>query len=181
MSGNLTLTLTLTPKTIAGCIDIIEAFTGEPEDDPIEVILQNVFKTLIVGLVEDGVIKLYDTDEEAEERISPYFEHLGELREKTKGELAEIEATMSGENKVSEDNLLEGIEVKEAEETEESQTINENLTFESLPPDDPLVVKVSGDERMQNALVLLYSQIPRQFWGTEKAKEFLQHSLEEDK
>ena len=181
MPGNLTLTLTLTPKTIAGCVDIIETFTGEPENDPIEVILQNVFKTLVIGLVEDGVIKLYDTDEEAEERISPYFKHLKELRNKTKGELAEIDAVMSGEKQVNEDNLVEKLEVTEVEKTEESQTINENVTFESLPPDDPLVVKVSGDERMQNALVLLYSQIPRQFWGTEKAKEFLQHSLEEDK
>ena len=181
MPGNLTLTLTLTPKTIAGCLDIIETFTGEPDNDPIEVVLQNVFNTLVLGLVEDGVIKFYDTDEEAERRISPYFDHLEELREKAKGELEEIEAVMSGEAQVSKNNLLESLEEKEDEEKEESQVINSGLTFESLPPDDPLVVKVSGDERMQNALVILYSQIPRHFWGTEKAKEFLQHSLEEDK
>ena len=182
MPGNLTIILTLSPKTIAGCIDLQTIFVGEPDDDPIEKILQDVFKTLINGLVDDEVITAYETEEEAEKRISPYFAQLKETMKEVEGEKEEIKSFLENQGKTDAGpSMLSPEEEETPSSSEEQPLINPNLTFESLPPEDPLVKKVTGDERMQELLTILYSQIPRQFWGTDKAREFLELSIKEAK
>ena len=182
MPGNLTIVLTLSPKTIAGCLDLQTTFVGEPDDEPVEKILQDVFSTLINGLVDDEVITAYETEEEAEKRISPYFRELKETMKEAEGEVEEIASFLENQGKIEADPPALPTEEEAAPSTSEEQPlINPNLTFESLPSDDPLVKKVTGDERMQELLVLLYSQIPRQFWGTDKAREFLELSIKEAK
>ena len=181
MAGNLTIVLTLSPKTIAGCLDLQKMFVDESDDEPIEKILQDVFKTLINGLVDDEVISAYETEEEAEKRIAPYFKELKETMKKSEGEVEEIESFLENQGKTDAGTPVFSPEEDEASSPEEQPLINPNLTFESLPSDDPLVKKVTGDERMQELLVLLYSQIPRQFWGTDKAREFLELSIKEAK
>ena len=181
MVGNLTIVLTLSPKTIAGCLDLQTIFVGEPDDEPIEKILQDVFKTLINGLVDDEVISAYETEEEAEKRIAPYFKELKETMKEAEGEVEEIESFLENQGKTDAGTPVFSLEEDKASSLEEQPLINPNLTFETLPSDDPLVKKVTGDERMQELLVLLYSQIPRQFWGTDKAREFLELSIKEAK
>ncbi len=182
MSGNLTIVLTLSPKTIAGCLDLQKLFVDEPDEDPIEKVLQDVFGTLINGLIDDEVITAYETEEEAEKRIAPYFKELKETMKEAEGEVEEIESFLENQGKTDAGPPMLSTEEEAPPPTSEEQPlINPNLTFESLPSDDPLVKKVTGDERMQELLVLLYSQIPRQFWGTDKAREFLELSIKEAK
>ena len=182
MPGNLTLTIKLSPKTIAGCVDMLTLFIGPSDGDPIEVIVENSLNILITSLIDDKIIDTYETEEDAEKEIASYFEHLKETISKAGSELKEIESFMEKqENSESNPQMFSPEEESSSKGEDEQTLINPDLTFKDLPPNDPLVKKVEGDERMQGILVTLYSQIPRSFWGTDKAREFLKLSLAEDK
>ncbi len=173
------LVISIKDDVLVGCYDLISVFGGETEDNSPEAVVSAILEALIDGIQEDGLISVYEHEEELQARLEFFIPSLNRENEVQKiakqvtAELAGSESFESIQKKLEEPNPTEM-----NEDVSVDPTSVKELAFSELPKDDELVKEAKGSLSKQRALCLIYSRLPREQWGSDKSREMYQMFLD---
>ena len=179
-----TLQIDLDVKTLVGCVDILEGFGQPIYNKDFSSLVTEVLNGIILGYQKDGQITVYADEAILGTRFLEILEDLGTLPESNQQYIQEADvdfAIAEVRQKEEEDAKNQLATVKQPllplntevtdEKTEESSEDGNQRTikFEDIPDKDSLKQKASTDlEKL--SLAFLYTNIPPDVWGTEKAE-----------
>ncbi len=171
------LTIEISNDCIAGCLDLVQGLGGDTENESIEEIISRILIMTIISLREDRVIKIYETDEEAKERIQSFFK----VDEEEESEIKEFEEQLAKPLVAIPPTPVVPTEQPDVPKVK-SQEDMEKLSFKDIlemksSENDSLVQSSKDDSQKETALADLYNEIPRSLWGTERAKSMLEKIL----
>ncbi len=170
--------------TLVSCFDLIDAFGGDFEYERVSDLIGAILKSLVLSSQQDKMVPTYSTTD--------LIARLKQCLAKTKDAWSTDEPSESDDIKSLIDQQLAEKEEKEeppppplslpdTSQAEPVPLVDEvkTLTFQELPEGDPLVEEARGenDDVKQAALCFIYSKIPREMWGTPKARDLWQSTI----
>ena len=197
-----TLTIDLSVGTLVGCVDILEGFGQPIYGKDFSALVTEVLNGIILGYQKDGQIPIYKDEAALGTRFLAVLEDLGTLPETNQryiqeadvdtalkeirrrededieNQLASIRQPLLPPNTTSttstEGNTGEGESREKNEgngENEGEEDSTKSVSFDNIPDKDPLKQKASTDIE-KAALSFVYTNIPHELWGTDKADGF---------
>ncbi len=177
MTESRDLIIQIEDEILVGCYDLLAVFGGESEDHEPEKVVSAILKALVLGIQEDKLIPVYESETEIKLRLQnfvqdPASEVIDNIAEKLASELA------------SSPSFAKTKELAAPDETALPETVSTNtdsvkeLAFSDLPEKDVLVKEAKGSATQQKALCKVYSRLPQEQWGSDKAREMYQLLLD---